>query len=78
MFLEIITPDTKLFSGEVRSVTLPGKDGFFGILKNHAPIIASLKKGTVKATDDKQAVQNFEIRGGVVESLNNNIIILAE
>ena len=78
MFLEIITPDKKLFSGEVKSVTLPGKDGSFGILKNHAPIISSLKKGTVKVTDDKQSVQNFDINGGVVESLKNNIIILAE
>lgn len=78
MHLEIITPDKKLFSGEAKSVTLPGKDGSFGILKNHAPIIASLKKGIVKVTDDKQAVQNFEIKGGVIEALKNNIIILAE
>ena len=78
MFLEIITPDKKLFSGEVNSIKLPGKDGSFGIFKNHAPIIASLKKGSVKVVDEKQFVQNFEINGGVVEALKNNIIILAE
>ena len=78
MFLEIITPDRKLFSGQAKSVKLPGKDGSFGILNNHAPIIASLKKGIVKVTDDKLAIQNFDIKGGVVEVLKNKIIILAE
>jgi F-type H+-transporting ATPase subunit epsilon len=78
MFLEIITPDKKLFSGEVSAVKLPGTDGSFGILNNHAPIIASLKKGTVKVTDNTNAVQNFEIKGGVVEVLKNKMIVLAE
>jgi F-type H+-transporting ATPase subunit epsilon len=78
MFLEIITPDKKLFSGEVKSIVLPGTDGKFGLLNHHAPIISSLKKGTLKVTDDTQTVQNFEIKGGVVEMLNNQVIILAE
>jgi F-type H+-transporting ATPase subunit epsilon len=78
MHLEIVTPDKKLFSGEVKSVKLPGTDGSFGVLNNHAPIIASLKKGTVKVTEQNQAVQNFEIKGGVVEVLNNKMIVLAE
>ena len=78
MFLEIITPDKKLFSGEVSAVKLPGTDGSFGVLNNHAPIIASLKKGTVKVTDSANAVQNFEIKGGVVEVLKNKMIVLAE
>ena len=43
-----------------------------------APIIATLKKGTVKVTDSKKAVENFEINGGVVEVLNNKVIVLAE
>ncbi len=78
MFLEIITPDKKVYSGEVDSVKLPGADGSFGILNNHAPIIASLKKGTVRVTDSKKNVENFEINGGVVEVQNNKVIILAE
>ncbi len=78
MYLEIITPDKKLFSGEVKSVKLPGTDGSFGILNNHAPIIASLKKGTVKVTSDKNTTENFEINGGVIEMLNNKAILLAE
>ena len=78
MFLEIITPDKKLFGGTAESVTLPGKYGSFGVLKNHAPMIASLKKGTVKVTDEQQVVHRFEIKGGVVEVLKNTIIVLAE
>lgn len=78
MFLEIITPDKKVYSGEVDSVKLPGAEGSFGILNNHAPIIASLKKGTIKVTDSKKQVENFEINGGVVEVQNNKVIVLAE
>lgn len=78
MFLEIITPDKKVYSGDVEAVKLPGAEGSFGVLKNHAPIIATLKKGTVKITNAKKEVENFEINGGVVEVLNNKIIILAE
>ncbi|MBL7884493.1 MAG: F0F1 ATP synthase subunit epsilon, partial [Bacteroidia bacterium] len=50
MKLEIITPDKKVYSGDVTSVKLPGAEGSFGIMNNHAPIIATLKKGTVKVT----------------------------
>ena len=78
MFLEIITPDKKVFSGEVEAIKLPGADGSFGILDNHAPIIATLKKGIVKVTDSKKVIENFEINGGVVEVLNNKVIVLAE
>jgi F-type H+-transporting ATPase subunit epsilon len=78
MYLEIITPDRKVYSGDIEAVKLPGADGSFGVLKNHAPIIATLKKGIVKITDAKKSVVNFEINGGVVEVLNNKIIVLAE
>jgi len=78
MFLEIITPDKKVYSGDVESVKLPGADGSFGILNNHAPIIAALKSGEIKVTDARKVVQNFEIKGGVVEVLDNKVIVLAE
>ena len=48
MQLEIITPESNLFSGEVVAVQLPGKDGLFQVLNNHAPIISALTKGTIK------------------------------
>ena len=78
MLLEIITPDKKLFSGEVKSVKLPGSAGSFGVLKNHAPLISSLKKGTVKVTDEQKQNHSFAIKSGVVEVLKNKIIVLAE
>jgi F-type H+-transporting ATPase subunit epsilon len=48
MQLEIITPESKVFSGEVNAVQLPGKDGIFQVLNGHAPIISALQKGIVK------------------------------
>ena len=48
MHLEIITPETKIFAGEVEAVQLPGLDGLFQVLKGHAPIISALGKGKVK------------------------------
>lgn len=78
MNLEIITPDKKLFSGEVKSLKLPGTEGSFGILNRHAPVIASLKKGTVKVVDANNQTHNFEIKGGVVEMQHNKAILLAE
>lgn len=78
MYLEIITPEKKVYSGDVDYVKVPGAEGSFGILKNHAPIIATLKKGIVKITDTSKKVENIEINGGVVEVLNNKIIVLAE
>lgn len=78
MFLEIISPDKKIFSGEVTSVTLPGTDGSLGILANHAPIITTLQKGTIKVTEAGNATQSFDVKGGVAEAQNNKIIVLAD
>mgnify|MGYP000582289803 FL=1 len=78
MLLEIITPDKKIYSGEVKSVKLPGSAGSFGVLKNHAPLISSLKKGNVKVVDEQKQSLSFPIKGGVVEVLKNKIIVLAE
>ncbi len=78
MYLEIITPDKKLFEGEAKALTVPGSDGSMGVLNNHAPMIASLKKGKVKVTTDKSDVTFFEVNGGVIEVLKNKVVVLAE
>ena len=78
MTLEIITPEKQLFKDEVISVKLPGTDGEFGILNNHAPIISTLTKGTIIVTNKDNEQKDFEINGGVIEMLNNKIIVLAE
>ena len=77
MHLEIITPDKKVYAGEVSSVSVPGTNGRFEMLKNHAAIISSLLNGKVKIKD-KDGVKTFDVKGGVVENLKNKIIILAE
>lgn len=78
MFIEIITPDKKIFSGEASLVQLPGTDGSFEILNNHATIISTLAKGKIKIIDAGNNTQFFEINSGVVEVLKNKIIVLAE
>lgn len=77
MYLEIITPDKKVFAGEVNSATFPGTKGSFQVLTNHAPLISTLAKGTVTYVT-KQGPQTLVVEGGVVEVLNNKISVLAE
>ncbi len=78
MQLEIITPDKKVFEGEVSLVQVPGSKGSFEILNSHAPIISTLDEGTVKIRNEKNEESFFEIGGGVIEVKNNKIIVLAE
>ena len=78
MKLEIITPEQTLYSGEVTLVQLPGIDGSFEILNDHAPLIAVLAKGQVKIQNAQKQLQYFEIKGGVVEVLRNKVLVLAE
>ena len=74
MYLEIITPDKKIFEGEVKLIQLPGSKGGFEILKNHAPIISTLEKGTIKIKDGNNEEQCFDINGGVIENKLNKIM----
>ena len=76
MHLEIITPEKTLYSGDVNSVKFPGTSGGFETLNNHAPIISSLTAGTLLVKTSEEVLE-FEIDGGIVEVLNNNIIVLA-
>ncbi|MCX2451196.1 MULTISPECIES: ATP synthase F1 subunit epsilon [Pedobacter] len=77
MTLEILTPDKKVFEGEVTAVTVPGTMGSFQILHDHAPIISTLEDGPV-IVKTNTGTQTFNIKGGVVEVLKNKIIVLAE
>jgi F-type H+-transporting ATPase subunit epsilon len=76
MYLDILTPDSTLYSGEVTAVKVPGTMGSFEVLNNHAPIISSLEKGKVRVKD-AEGTKFFDIKGGVIEVLKNKIIILA-
>jgi len=79
MTLEILTPERKLFSGEVYGVQMPGISGSFEVLDKHAPLISALKAGRLKVLRDKQNHSNFfDIQGGFVEVLNNKVTVLVE
>ena len=78
MHLEIITPDRKVFEGEVTSAQFPGDDGSFEVLNNHAPLIAALKAGDVTLSGGVAGREVIRIEGGVVEVLRNSVIVLAE
>lgn len=78
MNIEIVTPEKTIFTGEVDLVQLPGIDGLFEILNNHAPLIAVLGKGKIKIEGKEKNTQFFNINGGVVEVLKNKILVLAE
>ena len=78
MTLEILTPDKKIYSGEVYGVQLPGIDGMFEVLEKHAPLVSALKAGRLKILRDKNATSVYEIQGGFVEVLNNKTMVLVE
>ena len=77
MNLSLVTPDKSVFEGEIVSVKLPGSDGSFEVLENHAPLVSSLSKGTVRIKTSSSE-EKFVIDSGVVEIANNKVIILAE
>ena len=79
MNLEILTPEKKLFSGEVYGVQMPGISGSFEVLEKHAPLVSALKAGRIKVLKDKQSHSSFfDIEGGFVEVLNNKVTVLVE
>jgi len=78
MTVEILTLDSTLLSTEAKSVIVPGKNGRFEMLNNHAPVISLLNKGTIQVTDTNNKKEHINIMSGSVEMSNNKIIILAE
>lgn len=79
MNLEILTPERKLFSGDVYGVQLPGVTGLFEVLEKHAPLVSALKAGKLKVLKDKNNhLAFFEIQSGFVEVLNNKVTVLVE
>ena len=78
MHLEIVTPDSKVFDGEIRLIQLPGSQGSFEILKNHAALISTLDEGKIKVIQNNGEQNFFDVAGGVVECSHNKIIVLVE
>ncbi len=92
MYLEIVTPEASLVSGKVESVTVPGVNGEFQMLNNHAAIVSTLKEGKVKFqgeptftegfedkfTKEKDGKWSLEINSGTIEMNDNKVIVLAD
>ncbi|MGA1978854.1 MAG: ATP synthase F1 subunit epsilon [Bacteroidales bacterium] len=78
MKIEIITPDRKVFEGDIKSIRVPGKKGSFQVLNDHTPIISTLDKGPVIMVSQDGEETRYEIEGGVIEVRMNQIILLAE
>ena len=76
MQVDILSPDSTLFSGEAKVVTLPGVNGSFQIMNMHAPMISALAKGNV-SVDTGSEKQEFPVNGGIIEVVDNKIVILA-
>lgn len=77
MTLDIITPDRKVFSGQATSITFPGSEGQFQVLNDHAPLVSTLDRGPI-VVQSASGQQVFNVDGGVVEVLQNNVLVLAE
>lgn len=93
MILEIVSPEASLFKGEITAVSVPGVDGSFQILNNHAPIVSLLNKGTITITApnlvfSKEVTalftrvndQNYTlaISSGTLEMKDNKVIVLVD
>ena len=78
MTLEILTPERKIFSGEVYGVQLPGIAGLFEVLEKHAPLVSALKAGKLKILKDKSTISYYNIQSGFVEVINNTTTVLVE
>ena len=78
MKVKITKPDSTVYEGEAKLIQLPGTGGLFEILQNHAPIISSLGKGTLRLVTDSAETKTFDIRGGVVKGQQNDMMILVQ
>ncbi|HEY9364402.1 MAG TPA: ATP synthase F1 subunit epsilon [Chitinophagaceae bacterium] len=75
----MLTPEKKIYSGEVFGVQMPGISGSFEVLDKHAPLVSALKAGQLKVLKDKQnSLANYKIKSGFVEVLNNRVTVLVE
>ncbi|MFZ9240095.1 MAG: ATP synthase F1 subunit epsilon [Chitinophagaceae bacterium] len=79
MQIEILTPEKKIYTGDVYGIQLPGVSGSFEILDKHAPLVSALKKGVIKILlDSKGKTTSYNISSGFIEVLNNKATVLLE
>ena len=79
MQIEILTPEKKLFAGDVYGVQLPGVSGSFEVLEKHAPMVSALRAGSVKILLDRNGKNSsYKISGGFIEVIDNKVTLLVE
>lgn len=78
MNISVLTPDRKVFEGEITSIIVPGSAGQLQVLKNHAPLVSSLGKGEVRLVQADGGKQAFSITSGFIEVLKNEISLLVQ
>ena len=78
MKVKIIKPDANVYEGDVSLIQLPGIDGLFEILNNHAPIISALQKGKIRVVDNENKTLYFDVNSGVIKGEKNEILILIQ
>jgi len=78
LYLDIITPDRKVYSDEIKLIQVPGSKAPFAVLRNHAPILSTLDEGRIRIVDKNNKEIFYQIEGGIIEVMNNKVIILAE
>jgi F-type H+-transporting ATPase subunit epsilon len=76
--VEIISPERKVYTGKVKSVTIPGTKGNFQVLYNHAPLISTFEIGIIKLDLFDNSSRIFTTSGGSAEVLNNKVLILSD
>jgi F-type H+-transporting ATPase subunit epsilon len=76
--LKIVTPNEVFFEGMAVSVIAPGENGYFGILKDHAPFVSTIGKGTFTSRDASGATKNYHLEGGFLEVLSNRVLVLTD
>ncbi|SDR61507.1 ATP synthase F1 subcomplex epsilon subunit [Rhizobiales bacterium GAS191] len=75
---ELVSPDQLLYSAEVESVVVPGTEGEFTVLPNHAAVVTSLRNGGVILVNGAESSKEFAVFGGIAEVTNSSLTILAE
>ena len=76
--IKIITPTEEIFGGGISSLVAPGTDGYFGIKRMHAALVASLQIGEIRVQTEAGETRSFATSGGFLEVSDNTIIVLAE
>ena len=76
--IDIVTPEKKIFEGQIRSIVAPGIDGEFGVLPDHAPFATVLAPGVVELTDEDGKKELMAVSGGYIEVTREKVILLVE